>query len=224
MEASDIRNLQEAYLEVYSSPEEIDEGMTMNDFKVNRRRLKRKEASADSRKRGHEGKTWMNTGETYSSDDAKRKRQNMSDGRRQALYRISVDPDDDSDNDDHYPASKTKNSKKLRKQKAMGEFGEQVDLYDIILSHLLDEGYTNSIEGAEVILENMSEGWMESIMEAFVDPETGEAPSGRPPLENVSYHPRKSVRKKAMRAFAKQMRKEYGGNWKAKTEDPTEDD
>ena len=224
MEASDIRNLQEAYLEVYSSPEEIDEGMTMNDFKVNRRRLERKEASADSRKRGHEGKTWMNTGETYSSDDAKRRRQNMSDGRRQALYRISVDPDDDSDNDDHYPASKTKNPKKLRKQKAMGEFGEQVDLYDIILSHLLDEGYTNSIEGAEVILENMSEGWMESIMEAFVDPETGEAPSGRSPLENVSYHPKKSVRKKAMRAFAKQMSKEYGGKYKAKTEDPTKED
>ena len=75
-----------------------------------------------------------------------------------------------------------------------------------------------------MILDNMSEGWIESIMEAFVDPETGEAPSGRPPLENVSYHPRKSVRKKAMRAFAKQMSKEYGGNWKAKTEDPTEDD
>jgi hypothetical protein len=101
--------------------------------------------------------------------------------------------------------------------------GVRKENLEFILDYLLDEGYTTSIEGAEVILENMSEGWMESIFEAFVDPETGEAPSGRSPVENVSYHPKKSVRKKAMRAFAKQMRKEYGGNWKAKTEDPTRD-
>jgi hypothetical protein len=83
MDAQELRNLQEAYLEVYSSPEEIDEGMTMNDFKVNRRRL----------------------------------------------------------------------------------IGEQVDFYDIILSYLLDEGYANTLESAEVILENMSKDWRESIME-----------------------------------------------------------
>jgi len=41
---------------------------------------------------------------------------------------------------------------------------------DIILSHLLDEGYANSEEAAEVILQNMSENWMNSILEAFVDP------------------------------------------------------
>jgi hypothetical protein len=59
----------------------------------------------------------------------------------------------------------TKNPKKLRKQKAMGEFREQVDLYDIILSHLLDEGYAETQEQAEVIMVNMSEGWRESIVE-----------------------------------------------------------
>ena len=61
----------------------------------------------------------------------------------------------------------TKNPKKLRKQKAMGEFREQVDLYDIILSHLLDEGYAETQEQAEVIMVNMSEDWRESIMEGY---------------------------------------------------------
>jgi hypothetical protein len=61
----------------------------------------------------------------------------------------------------------TKNPKKLRKQKAMGEFREQVDLYDIILSHLLDEGYAETQEQAEVIMVNMSEDWRESITEAY---------------------------------------------------------
>jgi hypothetical protein len=61
----------------------------------------------------------------------------------------------------------TKNPKKLRKQKAMGEFGEQVDLYDIILSHLLDEGYAETQKQAEVIMVNMSEDWRESILEGM---------------------------------------------------------
>ena len=41
---------------------------------------------------------------------------------------------------------------------------EQVDLYDIILSHLLDEGYAETQEQAEVIMVNMSEDWRESIL------------------------------------------------------------
>ena len=43
---------------------------------------------------------------------------------------------------------------------------EQVDLYDIILSHLLDEGYAETPEAAETIMVNMSEDWRESILEA----------------------------------------------------------
>ena len=56
--------------------------------------------------------------------------------------------------------------------------------------------------------------------EAFVDPEQGEAPSGRTPLQNVSDHPKASVRKKAVGAFKKQMGKEYGGTWKSRSKDP----
>jgi hypothetical protein len=43
---------------------------------------------------------------------------------------------------------------------------ESDDLYDVILSHLLDEGYAESVEQAEVIMVNMSEEWRESIIEA----------------------------------------------------------
>ena len=45
---------------------------------------------------------------------------------------------------------------------------EQVDLYDIILSHLLDEGYAETQEAAEAIMVNMSEDWRESICEGYV--------------------------------------------------------
>ena len=43
----------------------------------------------------------------------------------------------------------------------------EYDLYDIILSHLLDEGYAETQEQAQVIMVNMSEGWRESIVEAM---------------------------------------------------------
>ena len=99
---------------------EIDEGMTMKDFKSNRRKLRARAASADARKRGHEGREWHNSGRTYSADEAKSRRAKMSDDDRAARHRAAVDPDDDRD-ENTYSADKTKNPKKQRKQAAMGE-------------------------------------------------------------------------------------------------------
>ena len=54
---------------------------------------------------------------------------------------------------------------------------EEVDLYDIILSHLLDEGYAETPEAAEAIMVNMSEEWREGILdEGYAEtPEAAEA-------------------------------------------------
>jgi hypothetical protein len=41
---------------------------------------------------------------------------------------------------------------------------EHVDIYDLVLSHLLDEGYATTVEAAEKIMVNMSEQWIESIL------------------------------------------------------------
>ena len=61
--------------------------------------------------------------------------------------------------------------KQRRKGLAKGAMGkaeveESYDLYDIILSHLIDEGYADTQEAAESIMVNMSEDWRESICEA----------------------------------------------------------
>jgi hypothetical protein len=62
---------------------------------------------------------------------------------------------------------------------------EQVDLYNIILSHLLDEGYAETPEQAEVIMVNMSEDWRESIVEGRIawDDKKNPNPSGYTPAE-----------------------------------------
>ena len=124
--------------------EEIEEGMTLKDFKSNRTKLKRKEASADAEKRGHVGKEWYNSGRKYSPDEAKRSRANMDDEERRTRHRSAVDPDNEDDN--NYSADKTKNPKKLRKQKAMGEStmlekAPPGDKYERMVKHI-KKGYS----------------------------------------------------------------------------------
>ena len=119
MSINPLNDISRVYLEQVATQEvEIDEGMSLKDFKANRRKLKRKEASADAKKRGHVGKEWYNSGRTYSPDEAKSNRAKLDDEERRTRHRSAVDPEAE---DDLYSADKTKNPKKLRKQKAMGE-------------------------------------------------------------------------------------------------------
>jgi len=66
--------------------------------------------------------------------------------------------------------AKGENKKKAFGNRLMRSDGQGIkdsyeyDLYDIILSHLLDEGYAETQEAAEVIMVNMSEDWRDSII------------------------------------------------------------
>jgi len=60
---------------------------------------------------------------------------------------------------------------------------EETDLYDIILSHLLDEGYADTEKSALAIMTNMSEEWMESVYGLageMIDEKTRSAELGHP--------------------------------------------
>jgi hypothetical protein len=41
----------------------------------------------------------------------------------------------------------------------------EYDLYDVVLEHLLDEGFADTLEDAQVLMANMSEQWIDSIVE-----------------------------------------------------------
>jgi len=96
---------------------EFDEGVDKKTFLANRKKAQRAAATADARKRGHEGSEWHNTGRTYSADAAKKSRTGLTDKERSERHGVARDPD----SPEGYSADKTKNPKKLRKQKAMGE-------------------------------------------------------------------------------------------------------
>jgi hypothetical protein len=59
---------------------------------------------------------------------------------------------------------------------------ETVDLYDVILSHLLDEGFADTEESATVIMANMSEEWREQILDEVN--KAAPMPSAPPSLTN----------------------------------------
>ena len=65
------------------------------------------------------------------------------------------------------PRKKSKPSKEIVRR---GNQNEAYDLYDVILSHLIDEGYADTYESAEAIMVNMSEEWRESIVEGDYNP------------------------------------------------------
>ena len=141
-------NLQEAYLSVYQ--ESLEEGMTLKDYKRKKSAQKQKfkremeKTSPTRRKDIHKPE--------YSPERASR-------------HRANVDPDFDGNDEDQYPGGALKNPKKIRKAKALGELGENLDLFDEILEYLVTEGYADTNENALVIMANMSLEWRNSIVE-----------------------------------------------------------
>ena len=73
---------------------------------------------------------------------------------------------------------------------------EAHDYYDLILSHLLDEGYANTVESAEAIMVNMSEEWFVDIVE-----------------ENMKKSPRniEKIKQKAKERKDRRLRIQYYG-------------
>ena len=126
MDFKELRNLQEAYMDVYEQDEILDEAEVMKH---------QKERSAIERRKkmkGYEPPTKGVHGEIE---------------RRQAQK----------------PPSKLRS----------GSLPESYDLYDIILSHLIDGGYAETEGAAESIMTNMSEEWREDILsEAIRNPES----------------------------------------------------
>jgi hypothetical protein len=149
MDAQELRNLQEAYMEVF-------EGAARDVATRAQKLANQKKGQTPERKSTYRSLA------TRADERANPKpeadwRTGISDSSRKMRVSTYVDPDK--------VKIKTTNPKKLRKQKAMGELKDSYDLYDIILSHLLDEGYAETPEAAEVIMVNMSEDWRQSIIE-----------------------------------------------------------
>ena len=184
MNSQELRALQEAYSQVYA-PQELDEaegsyGQTPKATAAygalaNRRR---NTPASEYPKRGAK-KVAVQSAERHMSrsenpDAGNRGKQSTkphwTSGSRKGMtpkdrnWRRGADEYGHSGYDGEGGGGSLPKGKKLERQKKTGVSAESFDLYDIILSHLLDEGYAETPEAAEAIMVNMSEEWRDSII------------------------------------------------------------
>ena len=166
MDAQELRNLQEAYLEVvigegkveWDNPKRhLPSGLTPRE----KNRAKRISTGVENPNIKPSEKKLERYGKLkIANDDEKGKK--VPRNKRHHFSQFDTGPFVSD------PVSKRREQKnKLKDLKELVK--EDFDLYDIILSHLLDEGYAETPEAAEAIMVNMSEDWRESIVEAKVD-------------------------------------------------------
>ena len=144
MKPQELQGLYEAYLEVYN---ELDEAAKRSPKKV------RGSKDTKSYQDGRSQAGMMVSGDSQVSGAGYM--------RRGGGIQTQTDPNERQPQQgrmDRY----TRDEMEYRKARLKKE---ETDLYDIILSHLLDEGYADTEQAAEVIMVNMSEEWRESIVE-----------------------------------------------------------
>ena len=188
MDAQELRNLQEAYLEVYQELDEAEGsyGQTPKATAAyGKLANKRRETPASKfPKRGDKTRLQKSAEKhhyrTLNPDAGNRGKKStkpsLYSGRRSGMTQSDRDYsrgeaeyghtgyDPDFDGGPSAPGSKPK-GKKLERQKKTGVSAESFDLFDYILEHLVAEGYADNNKAAIVIMANMSEEWKHSIVE-----------------------------------------------------------
>ena len=151
MDAQDFRNLQEAYMKVVMNEESGD---------IKDRDEKSSQQKADARIVGARqiSAHQINLG-IISKDDSEKRLSKFQKSLNKQLKNRK-----EKVRNRNTTFSRTKGDDALRMGKSPRNQNEEYDIYDIILSHLLDEGYAETVETAEAIMVNMSEEWRDSII------------------------------------------------------------
>jgi len=189
MTGKELRNLQESYFEMYN-PERIDEaegsyGQTpkataaYNALRIKRQNTPASEFRKSGGKETSVRRVSTHLGRSQSSDAGHSGRKSPRPEDYSTRHKMSQKDRDtarqqkdyDDEGLDMYngpdpkgPKGSLPKGKKLTRQKARGVSAESYDIYDVVLSHLLDEGYAETPEAAEAIMVNMSEEWRQSIL------------------------------------------------------------
>jgi hypothetical protein len=193
MDAQELRNLQEAYMEVvmgegkvpWNDPKKpLESGHTP----AEKNRAKRERTGVENLSKSPTDKDYARYGSMKSVDDEQSSSSNKNKsthnfrdfpirdnkGKKQTIGQLrrtrgTPKPGVSDEKSNLYQSPISKDDKRTRggrldQWKGPNPRNEEVDLYDIILSHLLDEGYADTQEAAEAIMVNMSEEWRQSIV------------------------------------------------------------
>jgi hypothetical protein len=177
MDAQELRSLQEAYMEVVEGFRDLP----VEKMKKKEDSLRSKNTSSGERVRSNIENVRTNIGKSQKTQSFGKseisKRTSAKHHAAGFLRHAPWSPQDTPEKPDHKnkpnmyirrsAGAKERHLKQREGRKRIQQ--ESYDLYDIILSHLLDEGYAETPEAAEAIMVNMSEDWRESIVEEVFD-------------------------------------------------------
>jgi len=85
---------------------------------------------------------------------------------------------------------------------------EEVDIYDLVLDHLLDEGFCDDVESAEVIMANMSEEWLDEILDEAVEIMSVTSPTGERRKGSRVYSGRASLNRQNARKLGELQKRQ----------------
>ena len=183
MDAQELRNLQEAYEAVYENQEQLDEISQKTATKVYAQRRTGEFEGDDASDRVAKtnklkGRIEKKFG-PKAGEHADRAADVKTFGRKDASGRRKQSPQPRIQTSDHENQREFKRELKIKRDRrlraARGEdTNEQFDIFDVILEHLVAEGYADTNEAALAIMANMSEEWKQSIVEEVIS--EGEKP------------------------------------------------
>jgi len=155
MDAQELRNLQEAYMEVVEN-QQLDEGYKIYSNRKVQDKMDKLKSKGDLESVGRAGQIRDKLIKRSFSSQIPDKEEKLNRNKSEK-YKRSKTVSDNTEKKKSFPNRLTRSDKQ--------GIRDSYDYYDIILSHLLDEGYAETPAAAETIMVNMSEEWKDSIVE-----------------------------------------------------------
>ena len=154
MDAQDFRSLQEAYMEVVEN-QQLDEGYKIYSNRKVQDKIDKLKSKGDLESVGRAGQIRDKLIKRSFSSQIPDREEKLNKNKSEK-YKRSKTVSDNTEKKKSFPNRLTRSDKQ--------GIRDSYDYYDIILSHLLDEGYAETPEAAEVMMVNMSEEWRDSII------------------------------------------------------------
>jgi hypothetical protein len=153
MNSDELRDLTESYYNGVYSEENIDEELTGSRY------YKGSRLETAARRSGNIKKAEILSNLLKPSEDQ------TSFGRgSQSRYRMGINPASYYERPPQPEEHKRARGRKKPLAKSPRLLPESHDLYDVVLDHLLSEGYADDARSAEVIMTHMSDEWLANIL------------------------------------------------------------
>jgi hypothetical protein len=162
MDSRELRSIQEAYMEVVENQQQLDEGYKIYSNRKVQDKMDKLKSKGDLKSVGRAGQIRDKLIKRSFSSQIPDKEEKLNRNKSEK-YKRSKTVSDNTEKKKSFPNRLTRSDKQ--------GIRDSYDYYDIILSHLLDEGYAETPEAAEAIMVNMSEEWRQSIVEEMLDEE-----------------------------------------------------